>query len=216
MKDRGVDGCVLRDDRIWIRDRGLEVPLQPRARLTLPGRHNLENAMAAAATAHALGAPAEAIAESLVRFRGLPHRLERIGTVDETECINDSKATNVGSLRVALAAFAEPVRLIAGGVGKGQDFSMVAGVIAERTAGVYLIGEAAAQMEREWGAARPVRCPSLESALDAALAEARPGERILLSPGCASFDMFRDFEDRGDRFRALVRERVRRASAGRG
>lgn len=209
MKDRGVDGCVLRDDRIWIRDRSLEVPLQPRARLSLPGRHNLENAMAAAATAYALGASVGGIAESLTHFGGLPHRLETVGTIGGSVCINDSKATNVGSLEVALRAFDEPVRLIAGGVGKGQSFAPLASLVAERTAAVYLIGEAAAQMEREWSTARTVRCGSLEAALDAALADAaRPSgkrERILLSPGCASFDMFRDYEDRGDRFRALVR-----------
>ncbi|MEZ4653484.1 MAG: cyanophycin synthetase [Candidatus Eisenbacteria bacterium] len=123
MKDRGAEGCVLRDDRIWIRDRGLEVPLQPRARLSLPGRHNLENAMATAATAHALGATPDAIAASLSDFGGLPHRLERVGTIAGIECVNDSKATNVGSLEVALQAFDRPVRLIAGGVPKGQDFA---------------------------------------------------------------------------------------------
>lgn len=211
MKDRGVDGCVLRDDRIWIRDRSLEVPLQPRARLSLPGRHNLENAMAAAATAYALGATAEGIAESLAHFGGLPHRLETVGTINGSVCINDSKATNVGSLEVALRAFDEPVRLIAGGVGKGQSFAPLASLVAERTAAVYLIGEAAAQMEREWSTARTVRCGSLEAALDAALADAArtsgKRERILLSPGCASFDMFRDYEDRGDQFRALVRSK---------
>ncbi|MCA9726821.1 MAG: UDP-N-acetylmuramoyl-L-alanine--D-glutamate ligase, partial [Candidatus Eisenbacteria bacterium] len=209
MKDRGAEGCVLRDDRIWIRDRGLEVPLQPRARLSLPGRHNLENAMAAAATAHALGATPDAIAASLADFGGLPHRLEHVGTIAGIECINDSKATNVGSLEVALQAFDRPVRLIAGGVPKGQGFAPLATLVAQRTSGVYLIGEAAAQMEREWSTARSIRCPSLEAALDAALEDARVGDRILLSPGCASFDMFRDYEDRGDRFRALVQERVR-------
>lgn len=221
MKDRGVDGCVLRDDRIWIRDRSLEVPLQPRARLSLPGRHNLENAMAAAATAYALGASVEAIAESLTEFAGLSHRLETVGTIRGVECINDSKATNVGSLEVALLAFDEPVLLIAGGVGKGQSFAPIASLVAERTAAVYLIGEAAAQMEREWSTARSIRCGSLEAALDAALADSvrdrsGPRERILLSPGCASFDMFRDYEDRGDQFRALVEERALGERGGRG
>lgn len=186
-----------------------EVVLLSRGELALPGAHNLENAMAAAATAAAAGAPIAAIVDSLRTFPGLAHRLENVGEVAGVVCVNDSKATNVDSLVVALRAFPERVHLIAGGVGKGQDFAPVAPLVRERTRSVHLIGESAEILASAWAGADLRRSDSLAAALDGALGLARPGERILLSPGCASFDMFRDFEDRGDQFRDLVADRAR-------
>lgn len=217
LEDRGEEGCFLRDDHLWMRAAGLEAPLLARSDLALPGEHNLQNALVAAAVAFAHGVPVKAVRQSLAEFPGLPHRLENVGTVGGVDCINDSKATNVDSLRVALVAFAEPVYLIAGGVPKGQDFAPLADRIAERTQRVYLIGEATEALVRAWGKkAALVRCRDLEDALNRALLAARPGERVLLSPGCASFDMFRDYEDRGNQFRELVAARMRREEAANG
>ncbi|MEZ4651477.1 MAG: UDP-N-acetylmuramoyl-L-alanine--D-glutamate ligase [Candidatus Eisenbacteria bacterium] len=184
------------------------VRLLPVSELALPGAHNVENAMAAAATAASAGVPVDAIVRSLRTFPGLAHRLEPVGVVGGVACVNDSKATNVGSLEVALAAFPEPVRLIAGGVGKGQDFRPLAEDVRARTRSVHLIGESADVLAEAWAGADLHRAGSLAEALDQALSLSRPGDRILLSPGCASFDMFRDFEDRGDQFRALVNARA--------
>jgi UDP-N-acetylmuramoylalanine--D-glutamate ligase len=209
----GSDGVRLEGDVLVLRLGG-QAPerLLRSAELALPGAHNLENAMAAAATAAAAGVPTEAIVRSLRTFPGLAHRLEPVGEVGGVICVNDSKATNVSSLQVALEAFPAPVHLIAGGVGKGQDFRPVAALVRDRTRSVHLIGESAAVLAEAWAGAQIHRAGSLEGALDAALTLARPGERVLLSPGCASFDMFRDFEDRGDQFRALVA--VRAAARG--
>ena len=206
---RHGDGVCLEEGLLVLRFGPLgPVPLLPAGELALPGAHNLENAMAAAATAVAAGASVEAITRSLRTFPGLSHRLEQVGEVGGVICVNDSKATNVGSLQVALEAFPDRVHLIAGGVGKGQDFTPVAALVRERTRSVHLIGESAAALAEAWSGAEIHRAESLEAALDAALSLARPGERVLLSPGCASFDMFRDFEDRGDQFRALVTVRA--------
>jgi UDP-N-acetylmuramoylalanine--D-glutamate ligase len=210
--DRGGDGAFLADGMLVLR-RGSEVtPLLPRERLALPGPHNLENALAAALGAAALGASPEAIARSLSSFAGLPHRLEPVGMVRGVRFVNDSKATNTDSLAVALASFDEPVILIAGGRDKGQDFRPLRSQILRGTSLVILIGEGADRMAEHWAGAPVVRAGALEEAVRLGLARARPGQVVLLSPACASFDMFHDYEDRGRCFRAAVaqlREEVR-------
>ncbi len=187
-----------------------EQPLIAHEELALPGVHNRQNAAAAAAVCLARGIPAGDVAEGLRTFAGVPHRLERVATRDGVEFVNDSKATNVASTLVALRSF-EPgtVHLIAGGQGKGQDFSPLAAAVADACRAVYLIGEDGPELARVLGPATvPVQeLETLEHALDAAAQAARPGETVLLSPACASFDQFRNFEARGDRFRALVEDR---------
>jgi UDP-N-acetylmuramoylalanine--D-glutamate ligase len=174
--------------------------------ISLPGEHNLANAMSAAAACLARGLDPEEVARGLRTFAGVAHRLELIATHDGVAYVNDSKATNVASTLVALRSYASGVHLIAGGRGKQQDFSPLAPVVAERCAGVYLIGEAAGELEAALAAAGvPLRdCGDLGSALEAARSAARPGDTVLLSPACASFDQYADFEARGDHFRALV------------
>jgi UDP-N-acetylmuramoylalanine--D-glutamate ligase len=185
-----------------------EQPLISVDEITLPGLHNRENAMAAAAVCLARGLDAEAVAAGLRSFTGVPHRLEPIAVIDGVAWVNDSKATNVESTLMALRAGDDETRLhlIAGGRGKAQDFTPLAPVVADRCAAVYLIGEAADELASalaETGV--PVReVGDLEHAVSAARAAARPGEMVLLSPACASFDQYRDFEARGDHFRALV------------
>jgi UDP-N-acetylmuramoylalanine--D-glutamate ligase len=174
--------------------------------LALPGAHNVENAMATAAVCLARGIDPEAVAAGLRTFAGVRHRLERIAVRDGVSWVNDSKATNVASTIVALRAFPGGIHLIAGGRGKQQDFSPLAGEVAERCRAVYLIGEAADELA---AALRPAGVPlrqagDLQHAVALAGAAAAPGEVVLLSPACASFDQYADFEARGDHFRALV------------
>ncbi len=175
-------------------------------RISLPGEHNRQNAMAAAAVCLARGVDPEAVAAGLRTFRGVGHRLELVAEIDGVAWVNDSKATNVASTLVALRAFPGGVHLIAGGRGKQQDFSALAPLVAERCRAVYLIGEAAAELagalERTGVPVRDVG--DLERAVARARAAAMEGDVVLLSPACASYDQYRDFEARGDHFRSLV------------
>jgi UDP-N-acetylmuramoylalanine--D-glutamate ligase len=175
--------------------------------ISLPGQHNRQNAMAAAAACLARGLEPEAVATGLRSFRGVAHRLEVIAVTDGVAFVNDSKATNVASTLVALRSYAGDVHLIAGGRGKDQDFTRLAPAVAERCAAVYLIGEAASELQRALApAAVPVHMSGdLETAVRAARVAATPGQTVLLSPACASFDQYTDFEARGEHFRALVR-----------
>jgi UDP-N-acetylmuramoylalanine--D-glutamate ligase len=182
-----------------------DLPL-PAEEIRLRGEHNLENAMGAAAAAVASGVPAEAVAGALRSFAGVPHRLEEVATVDGVLYVNDSKATNVSSAVRGIEAFDGGVHAILGGSLKGGGFEDLREPIAERCHACYLIGEAADRLASDLEPAGvPLhRCGDLESAVAAARAAARPGEVVLLSPACASYDQFRDYEERGDRFRALV------------
>jgi UDP-N-acetylmuramoylalanine--D-glutamate ligase len=177
-------------------------PLLAADELALRGAHNVLNAMAAAAVCLARGLDRGAVIEALRTFEGVAHRLESLGEVDGVEYVNDSKATNVSSTLVALEALAErPVRLILGGEGKHQDFTALKAPVAN-CAAVYLIGTAAAEIESAIG--RGSICGTLEAAVALARSEAETGDVILLSPACASFDQFEDFEERGRAFKDLV------------
>ncbi|MBV9803192.1 MAG: hypothetical protein JO130_08390, partial [Solirubrobacterales bacterium] len=185
-----------------------EEPLLATEELALPGAHNLQNAMATAAVCLARGIDAEAVAAGLRTFAGVRHRLERVAERDGVIWVNDSKATNVASTLVALRSYPGGVHLIAGGRGKQQDFSALAAPVSERCRAVYLIGEAARELA---AALEPAGVPlraagDLEHAVAQAGAAARPGEVVLLSPACASFDQYADFEARGDHFRALAQD----------
>jgi UDP-N-acetylmuramoylalanine--D-glutamate ligase len=199
--------------KIAIVPSGLELPGTPfsgadplPADPQIPGAHNRENAAAATAAARAAGISDEAIAEGLRTFPGVEHRLETVAEVGGVRYVNDSKATNVAAARRAIAAFDEPLHVILGGSLKGEDFTPLAGAMGEHVRAVYLIGDAAEELEV---AIRPsgvptVRCGDLAAAVDRAAAQARPGDVVLLSPACASFDAFRDFEHRGEEFRRLT------------
>jgi UDP-N-acetylmuramoylalanine--D-glutamate ligase len=182
----------------WSPDEPL--PAEPGIR----GAHNRENAAAATRVARELGVPEAAIAEALVSFPGVEHRLEPIAEIDGVRWVNDSKATTVGAAARALAAYAdEPVRLIAGGRGKGQSFEPLADAMGPNVKAVYLIGEAAEEISSVLGW-RAVEVGDLGAAVARAAADAEPGDVVLLSPACASFDQFRDFVHRGEEFRLLV------------
>ncbi len=197
-------GAQLSDraGQIWWGDE----PLLAAGEISLPGGHNRANAMAAAAACLARGIEADAVATGLRTFAGVAHRLELISIADGVAFVNDSKATNIASTIVALRSYAGGVHLIAGGRGKGQDFSALAPVVARRCGAVYLIGEASAQLASALAASGVAirECGDLERAFANATAAAGPGDTVLLSPACASYDQYRDFEARGAHFRALV------------
>ncbi len=175
--------------------------------IRLRGLHNRRNAMAAAAVTLARGVPIDAVRAGLRSFRGVPHRLEEVATADGVLYVNDSKATNVAGTLVAVDSFPRgSVHLILGGQGKGQDFEPLRAAVAAACAGVYLIGEDAPTIAAALGdGARAHNSETLERAVSQAREAARSGEVVLLSPACASFDQFADFEDRGEQFRDLVR-----------
>ncbi|MBN1434726.1 UDP-N-acetylmuramoyl-L-alanine--D-glutamate ligase, partial [Candidatus Fermentibacterales bacterium] len=173
--------------------------------VSLPGLHNLSNALAVTGLAHSAGLGPEAIAAGLSSFAGVPHRIERVRVLDGVTWINDSKATNQESLRVALESQKSPVILIAGGLSKGSDYSELAGLISSRVKRLILLGAAAGELEEAWRGSAPIeRASSMEEAVLLARRASGSGDVVMLSPACASFDMYRDFEERGEHFRALV------------
>jgi UDP-N-acetylmuramoylalanine--D-glutamate ligase len=172
----------------------------------LPGRFNAHNAMAALAVAETFGVGPEAILNGLRAFRGLPHRLELVDEQCGVRYINDSKGTNVDAVEKALDAIQSPVVLIAGGLDKDLDFEPLRPKVRAWVKKLVLIGKAAPKLARTFAATTDcVRAGSLDEAVQLARSSARPGDTVLLSPGCASFDMFRDYADRGDQFKACVR-----------
>jgi UDP-N-acetylmuramoylalanine--D-glutamate ligase len=177
----------------------------PAEEIRLRGEHNLENASGAAAAAIESGVPAEAVAQALRTFAGVPHRLEEVATVGGVLYVNDSKATNVASAARGIGAFESGVHAILGGSLKGGGFTGLRDVLASRAVAAYLIGEAADRLEADLEGTVPLRrSGDLATAVSEARAAARPGEVVLLSPACASFDQFRDYEERGEAFRSLI------------
>jgi UDP-N-acetylmuramoylalanine--D-glutamate ligase len=184
-------------------------PLLAAGELGLFGEHNVANAMAAASAALAMGLDREAVREGLRSFAGVPHRLEPVAELGGVRFVNDSKATNVASALVGIGAFEGGVHAILGGSEKGEEFAPLVEPLRERCAACYLIGASADRLATELAAVAAAgielrRCADLEDAVRRAAAAARGGEVVLLSPACASFDSFENFERRGDRFREIV------------
>jgi UDP-N-acetylmuramoylalanine--D-glutamate ligase len=170
-------------------------------------RHNLENVMAALLLALEAGADADACRRVLASFQGLPHRLQLVADIGGVEFYDDSKGTNVGAVACSLAHFEVPVILIAGGRDKDSDFSLLSDLIRERVKALVLLGETRELLARVWGGLAPVHLAAdMADAVRQARQLARPGEVVLLSPACASFDMFTDYAQRGEVFQRLVRE----------
>lgn len=212
-----ADGCSL-DGGIVVERApgGAELALFAAADVPLPGPHNLENAMAAALLARAAGAPVAGLAAALATFRGLPHRLERVGERAGVVFYDDSKGTNVAATARSLEGFADgAVHVVLGGRNKGADFRFLRDVVARKVRRAYLIGESAAELERALtGATELERSATIEAAVASAAGRARAGEVVVLSPACASFDQFRDYRDRGRTFQRLVAALA--AAGGRG
>jgi UDP-N-acetylmuramoylalanine--D-glutamate ligase len=191
----GIDGAIefAADDPL---------PAEPR----IPGAHNRANAAAATAAARAVGVPDEAIAQALEEFAGVPHRLELIRERGGVRWVNDSIATNTLAVRHGIAAYDAPVRLILGGRAKGEDYASFARELPARVASIYLVGEATDELATVLDAARRefVRAGTIAGAVEQAAGDAKPGDVVLLSPACASYDQYANFEERGEDFRRLV------------
>lgn len=183
--------------------------LCPQVEVKLPGAHNRENVLAAAAMATAFGVGRSAICRVAGTFTGVVHRMEYVATVDGVRYINNSMCTNAAAFDKSLAALPEPKVVIAGGVFKGDDLAPIAQTVQENNVkALILIGRSGPDMERivrSVGYEAVHQSPSLADAVTTARALAAPGDAVLLAPACASFDMFRDFEDRGNQFKAAVK-----------
>lgn len=202
-----ADGCHLEGETVVEVVPGKRPsPLFRRDDVQVPGPHNLENAMAAALLARAVGISAAEVAAGLRGFTGLPHRLQQVGERRGVVFYDDSKGTNVGATRASLEGFHDgTVHLILGGRNKGADLGQLRDIVARKAVAAYLIGEAADEMARGLGEAVPITaCGTLEVAVERAAAAATAGEVVVLSPACASFDQFQSFVHRGRAFQALV------------
>lgn len=177
------------------------------AELRLAGRHNVANALAALALGHGAGLPMAAMKGALQHFKGLPHRCELVAEIDGVRYVNDSKGTNIGAAEAALRGLGgeRDVLLIAGGQGKGADFSQLQQAVARHCKLLILMGEDAPLLQQALSSSAPVvMVSSLEEAINVAAAQAQTGDVVLLSPACASFDMFSGYMQRGEAFCALV------------
>lgn len=215
-------GCKVRffstetalDRGVWIEDGRIIASLEGEreiicklSEVKLRGRHNLENILCAVGITRAAKIPPEAIRQGLITFEGVRHRLQEVQTVNGVLYVNDSKGTNPDSTIKALEAFTEPVILIAGGRNKGSDFNKLGTLITQKVKALVLLGEARSiirQTVEGQGFKDIVEVDSIEEAVATAHRMAQPGEVVLLSPACASWDMFRDYEERGDLFCSAV------------
>jgi UDP-N-acetylmuramoylalanine--D-glutamate ligase len=211
----GHYGLVESEGAPWLARGGEREPqpLLPLSSLRIHGRHNAANALAAFALAQAAGVPEVAIFQALCRFPGLPHRCQWVADVEGVAWINDSKGTNVGATLAALHGFDGPLVWIGGGQGKGQDFSALRAPLAAKARAAVVFGQDAPRLEQNLKGAVPlVRVPDLAAAVSAAHELAQRGDRVLLSPACASLDQFQNYEERGARFCEQVRALAARAA----
>ncbi len=201
-------GAFLRGGEIVLRLNTKEEILMRPEELSLQGRHNLYNSLAAAVAARVMEVRSDAVRESLMTFEGVPHRLEFVREIDGVRYVNDSKATNVNAVWYALESFVEPIVLIAGGRDKGNDYDALKPLVRQKARAVIAVGESADKVASELGGEveRCVTAGSFEDAVRCARVFAEQGDVVLLSPACASFDMFENYEERGDVFRKLVND----------
>jgi UDP-N-acetylmuramoylalanine--D-glutamate ligase len=171
------------------------------------GRHNIANVLAALAVAGALGIERDVVRQVLREFRGVEHRQEFVATINGVDWVNDSKATNINALRQALEAVPDTAVLIAGGRDKGNDYASITGLVRKKVSLLIALGESQGKIVSAFeGVVAVQAAASLEDAVLRARAVARSGQTVLFSPGCASFDMFKNFEDRGMQFKQCVRQ----------
>lgn len=204
LEDAHADYCLARDPEPTLSCRG--EPLLPLAAMRLQGLHNAANALAALAMCEALDLPRGPVLEALGNFGGLPHRAQWVAEVGGVRFVNDSKGTNVGATLAAVSGMSGPLVLIAGGDGKNQDFGQLRAAFRGKVRHAVLIGRDAPRLATTLeGICTTERAADMPSAVRAARAAAQPGDTVLLSPACASLDMFRDYTHRGDEFAAAVR-----------
>ena len=188
-----------------IRQKGETIGVMPASEISMKGEHNLENVLAATCAAYLSGLSVRSVRRTIQNFKGVEHRLERVGVHDGVTYYNDSKATNVESAKRALQAFSRPVVLIMGGRDKSGDFEQLADLVKERVRRLILMGEAAAKIAAVLGSSAPVsEAENLEESVCEAGRSASRGDTVLLAPGCASFDMFDGYEHRGREFKKSV------------
>jgi UDP-N-acetylmuramoylalanine--D-glutamate ligase len=205
--ERLTEGAWLADGAIKVRLTSAQEYNFPLAEIRLQGAHNLENIMAATLLSLAAGAQPRACGEVLAAFAGLPHRLEWVANQAGVDFYDDSKGTNVGAVARSLSSFDRPVILIAGGRDKDSDFSLLNDLIRQRVKALVLLGETKERLARVWeGLAPAYLATDMTEAVARAAGLASPGEVVLLSPACASFDMFRDYAHRGETFQKAVKE----------
>jgi UDP-N-acetylmuramoylalanine--D-glutamate ligase len=198
-------GTYLDGDRIVTTVTGVRQEICHRREIRIIGKHNVENVMAATTYAVLCGCPLDAIRRVLATFPGLEHALEIVRERRGVRYVNDSKGTNVDATLKALESIDQPIWLIAGGRDKGGDFSRLAQAVSRRVTRVILIGEAAPLLRQAWeGVATMTEASTLREAVECAAQGASPGDVVLLSPACASFDMFADYQDRGRQYKALI------------
>jgi len=211
-REQEVEGLYSKGGMVYCNIPGLlrvphKSPLITTAEIKIKGVHNLENAMAASAMALLAGCPIEAVIASLKEFPGLEHRLEFVRELDGVAYFNDSKGTNVDAVMKSLESFSRPVILIAGGRDKAGDFSRLRDFVRENVKALVLIGEASEKIRAALGESTDTEmAKDLQDAVKIARNRAAGGDVVLLSPACASFDMFADFEDRGKQFKRIVME----------
>jgi UDP-N-acetylmuramoylalanine--D-glutamate ligase len=208
-------GAFLRRGRLTLRTNEGTQTLLAASELPVPGEHNVANALAAALCCSLVGCPGEAIDRGLRDYRPLPHRLEHVGSVSGVEFYNDSKATNPASTARALGSFSPgSVHLILGGQDKGADWSTLIDLLRVHARCVLLVGEAAEALRAELAETAPlITCETIPRAVREGFEGAMPGDVVLLSPGCASFDQYRNFEERGEEFRRAVERLDERGGA---
>ncbi len=203
----GYDSFWCEQDKLCYRFEGSTGVILNFSDMFIKGRHNHENACAASALAKVAGIGDNFINKGICGFTGLPHRLEFIQSIGGVSWYNDSKSTTAESVAAAVSAFPAGVHLIAGGRDKGCDFAIVKDSIAASVKDIILIGEAAERIEQQWRGLAPIyRCKTLKDAVDMAAQKSKSGEYVVFSPGCSSFDMFSNYEERGAIFRQLVTE----------
>ncbi len=200
-----VLGAYVRDGMIVFRDGTGEREVLPVAEIPLKGAHNLENVLAAVCAGALMGCAPEKIRRAVRDFKAVEHRLEFVATIRGVDYYNDSKATNVDATIKALESFPANIHLILGGKDKGSDYSVLNDLLRQRVKRVYTIGAAAEKIESQIKNVEVVHAETLENALRKANAVAQAGDVVLLAPACASFDQFKNYEQRGQVFKEVVR-----------
>ena len=209
LRETPREGVFLREGKIVCRNGGKETILAAADKIKLSGEHNRENVLAAVAVASICGAERSQVEAGLSSFSGLPHCLEEVGSLRGIRFINDSKATNPAAMRRAMETLSGPFVLIAGGRDKGNDFHPLADLVNRKVRVVLLLGEASEKIREAWrGRTHFLPVANMKEAVRKGFREARNHEVVLLSPGCASFDQYGNFRERGEDFRRAVKELI--------
>jgi UDP-N-acetylmuramoylalanine--D-glutamate ligase len=207
LKEKVDNGCYLNEDNIYYKENGKELFKCSLENINLKGEHNYANAMSVIIAAKIMGLNNNSIKDALGDFQGVEHRLEFVREINGVRFINDSKATNIDSVWYALRSFNNPVFLILGGQDKGNDYNQIKELVTEKVKKIYAIGSSAEKIFNFFhGMVKVEIQPSMESAVAAANKEARENDIVLLSPACASFDMYQNYEHRGQVFKEAVKK----------